>query len=316
MVLADGWLVKVYTCDGFKVPLPEWHRFPMSKYTLLRERLEQADWFAGTPLLIPRRATEEELALVHDPDYITRVKRGGLTQDAVRFLGFPWTPLLVERSRRSVGATIEASLAALDDGIAVNLAGGTHHAFRDKCGGYCIFNDAAVAARVVQEQGKALRVLIIDCDVHQGDGTASIFAHDVSVYTFSIHSRHNYPAIKPPSDLDVELEDYIKDDAYLELLEQGLNRAIPEAQADLAIYLAGADPFVGDSLGRLNVTMSGLSARDALVFRSCRAAGLPVAVTMAGGYGEDVHDTVSINLETVRQASLHAAGGQSAPVGL
>ena len=301
--------MKAYSCDQFKVPLPEWHKFPMIKYARLRERLAEASWFDPAQILTPRRATDDELLRAHDPDYVKRVKSGLLTPDEVRFLGFPWTPLLVERSRRSVGATIEASLAAFDDGVAVNLAGGTHHAFRDHGGGYCVFNDAAVAARAMQDLGKALRVLIVDCDVHQGDGTASIFADDATVFTFSIHGARNYPPVKPPSDLDVELDDGTGDDAYLTALELGLTRAIDQAQADLVIYLAGADPFVGDQLGRLKVSKEGLSQRDALVLHACRAAGMAVTVTMAGGYGEEVEDTVAIHLETVRQAHLASTAG-------
>ncbi len=308
--------MRAYTCDQFKVPLPEWHRFPLAKYTRLRERLELADWFDPLRILTPRRATDDELLRVHTLDYLTRVKSGRLTPDEVRYLGFPWTPLLVERSRRSVGATIEACLAAIEDGIAVNLAGGTHHAFSDHGAGYCVFNDAGVAARAMQDQGKALRVLIVDCDVHQGDGTASIFSDDPTVFTFSIHGAKNYPPVKPPSDLDIELVDGAGDDVYLGALEQGLSRAIDGAKADLAIYLAGADPFVGDQLGRLKVSKDGLRERDALVFRSCRAAGMPVAVAMAGGYAEEVEDTVDIHLETVRQASLFATGGQMASLSL
>jgi len=287
----------------------------MAKYTRLRERLEQVSWFDPSQILTPRRATDDELLRVHDLDYLTRVKLGRLTPDEVRYLGFPWTPLLVERSRRSVGATIEASFAAIDDGIAVNLAGGTHHAFRDRGGGYCVFNDAAVAARAVQDSGKALRVLIVDCDVHQGDGTASLFQDDVTVFTFSIHGAKNYPPVKPPSDLDLELDDGAGDEVYLDALKSGLSRAIDQSKADLAIYLAGADPFQGDRLGRLKVSKAGLSERDATVFRSCLAAGISVAVTMAGGYAEEVEDTVDIHLETVRQASLFAAGGQLATTG-
>ena len=308
--------MKAYTCDQFKVPLPEWHKFPMVKYARLRERLAEAPWFDPAQILTPRRATDDELLRAHDPEYLKRVKSGLLTPDEVRFLGFPWTPLLVERSRRSVGATIEASLAAFEDGVAVNLAGGTHHAFRDHGGGYCVFNDAAVAARAMQDLGKALRVLIVDCDVHQGDGTASIFADDATVFTFSIHGAKNYPPVKPPSDLDVELDDGTNDEAYLEALESGLTRAIDQSQADLAIYLAGADPFVGDQLGRLKVSKEGLSQRDALVLRACRAAGMAVTVTMAGGYGEEVEDTVAIHLETVRQANLAATAGPAAAADL
>ena len=288
----------------------------MAKYTRLRERLEQASWFDPSQILTPRRATDDELLRMHDLDYLTRVKLGRLTPDEVRYLGFPWTPLLVERSRRSVGATIEAGFAAIEEGIAVNLAGGTHHAFRDRGGGYCVFNDAAVAARAVQDAGKALRVLIVDCDVHQGDGTASLFQDDVTVFTFSIHGAKNYPPVKPPSDLDVELDDGAGDEVYLDALKGGLSRAIDQSKADLAIYLAGADPFQGDRLGRLKVSKAGLSERDATVFRSCRAAGIPVAVAMAGGYAEEVEDTVDIHLETVRQASLFASGSQSATTGL
>ena len=311
-----GLSLKAFTCDQFKVPLPEWHRFPMAKYERLRVRLAEAPWFDPAQILTPRRATNDELLRAHDPEYVRRVRSGLLTADEIRFLGFPWTPLLVERSRRSVGATIEASLAAFDDGVAVNLSGGTHHAFRDRGGGYCLFNDAAVAARAVQDLGKALRVLIVDCDVHQGDGTAAIFADDATVFTFSIHGAKNYPPVKPPSDLDIELDDGAGDDAYLTALEGGLTRAIHQSRADLAIYLAGADPFAGDQLGRLKVSKTGLQQRDALVFQSCRSAGMAVAVVMAGGYGEEVEDTVDIHLETVHQASLFASGRPASPVDL
>ena len=307
--------MKAFKCDQYKVPLPEWHRFPMIKYARLRERLEQADWAADVEILAPRRATDDELLRAHAEQYVSRVKSGQLTPDEVRLLGFPWTPLLVERSRRSAGATIEACLAAIEDGVAVNLAGGTHHAFRDHGGGYCLFNDSAVAARAMQDQGKALRVLVVDCDVHQGDGTASILVDDEPIFTFSIHAANNYPPVKPLSDLDVELPDGVGDDEYLAALEAGLARAIPAAKADLAIFLAGADPFIGDQLGRLKVTREGLGARDALVLRACRDAGLAVAVTMAGGYGEDVEDTVAIHLETVRQAALASRIGRAAAPG-
>ena len=308
--------MKVYTCDEFKVPLPEWHRFPMAKYTLLRQQVEQAPWFPAIELLTPRRATDDELLRAHDQEYISRVRSGLLTPDEVRFLGFPWTPLLVERSRRSVGATIEAGLAACTDGIAVNLAGGTHHAFRNHGGGYCVFNDAAVAARALQDLGQALRVLIVDCDVHQGDGTATIFGDDETVFTFSIHGGNNYPPVKPPSDLDIELADGTTDEAYLAALRDGLTQAIDRSRADLAIYLAGADPFAGDRLGRLMVTKDGLRRRDALVIESCRQAGMALAVTMAGGYAEEVSDTVDIHLETVHQAQLFAANGPPGMTGL
>ena len=225
-------------------------------------------------------------------------------------LGFPWTASLVERSRRSVGATIEACRLAFEDGLAVNLAGGTHHAYRDHGAGFCVFNDSAVAARVVQEEGKAQRVVIVDCDVHQGDGTASIFADDPTVFTFSIHGAMNYPLQKQTSDLDVELEDGAQDDAYLEALDRGLKLALERAGADLAIYLAGADPFIYDRLGRLRVSQGRLAERDRMVLGLCRGAGLPVAVTMAGGYAEDVDDTVNIHYQTVVEAVSFAEHGR------
>jgi len=305
--------VKAFACDGFPVPLPEWHRFPMIKYARLRERVEEAALVAPGDLLIPRAATEEELLRAHDAGYLTKVRRGTLSPDEVRMIGFPWTPLLVERSRRSVGATIEACLAAIDDGVAVNLAGGTHHAFRDRGAGYCVFNDAAVAARSLQDRGHVQRVLIVDCDVHQGDGTASIFADDPTVFTFSIHGAKNYPPRKQASDLDIELDDGADDSTYLEALGRGLGVALDRAGAEMVIYLAGADPYFYDRLGRLKVTKAGLGARDDLVLGTCRAAGLSVAVTMAGGYAEEVEDTVDIHFETVRRAVAHAGAGPQPP---
>jgi acetoin utilization deacetylase AcuC-like enzyme len=308
--------LKAFACDRFTVPLPEWHRFPMIKYARLRERIEASGVIAPEDLRIPEPATDDELTLAHDPEYVRKASAGLLSKDEVRAIGFPWTASLVERSRRSVGATIEACRLAFDDGLAVNLAGGTHHAYRDHGAGFCVFNDAAVAARVIQQEGQAVRVLIVDCDVHQGDGTASIFADDPTVFTFSIHGAMNYPLEKQASDLDVELADGAQDDAYLEALEQGLALAIERSKADLAIYLAGADPFIFDRLGRLRVSKEGLAARDRLVFGRCRAAGLPVALTMAGGYAEEVSDTVDIHYQTVVEAARSAGAGRSAPTGL
>ena len=195
-----------------------------------------------------------------------------------------------------------ACRAALSEGVAVNLAGGTHHAFRDRAQGYCLLNDSAIAARAMQAEGRAARIIVIDCDVHQGNGTASIFAHDSTVFTFSIHGANNFPVRKEHSDLDVALADECGDDGYLEALDAGLTQALWSAQATLAIYLAGADPYVGDRLGRLSLSRDGLAARDRLVLERCAAAHLPVAVTMAGGYALDVEDTVAIHLQTVHQA--------------
>ena len=294
--------MKAFTCDRFTVPLPEWHRFPMIKYARLREKIEATGLIAPEDLRVPHAATDEELLLAHDAEYLRKVVGGLLSKDEIRALGFPWTGSLVERSRRSVGATIEACRLAFEDGLAVNLAGGTHHAYRDHGAGFCVFNDSAVAARVIQEEGKAQRVLIVDCDVHQGDGTASIFADDPTVFTFSIHGAMNYPLQKQTSDLDVELEDGAKDDAYLDALDRGLKLALERSGADLAIYLAGADPFIYDRLGRLRVSLEGLAERDRRVLALCRGAGLPVAITMAGGYAEDVDDTVNIHYQTVVEA--------------
>jgi acetoin utilization deacetylase AcuC-like enzyme len=267
----------------------------MRKYALLRERVAAANL---GELIVPHAATDEEILRVHSPEYWERVKSGTLSAQEVRRIGFPWSEAMVERSRRSAGATIEACRAALTEGVAVNLAGGTHHAFRDAGEGYCILNDSAIAARAMQAERRVERVIVIDCDVHQGNGTAAIFKDDPTVFTFSIHGVHNFPLRKEPSDLDVDLDDGADDETYLRALEEGLRKT---PRADLAIYLAGADPFVGDRLGRLAVTKAGLAERDRMVFRHC--AGMPVAVTMAGGYGHDVHDTVDVQFRTVAIAA-------------
>jgi acetoin utilization deacetylase AcuC-like enzyme len=252
---------------------------------------------------IPHAASDAEIIRAHDAGYLHRVQNGLLTPQEIRRIGFPWSPEMVERSRRSAGATIEACRAALEDGFAANLAGGTHHAFSDSGQGFCVFNDSAIAARATQAEGRARRVIIIDCDVHQGNGTAAILASDPSVFTFSIHGAKNFPFHKEHSDLDVELEDGADDAPYLAALEQGLGLALDRAQAEMAIYLAGADPFAGDRLGRLALTKAGLAARDRLVFDLCQAAGLPVAITMSGGYAPQIEDIVDIHFQTIREAA-------------
>ena len=298
--------MKVFASDQFGLPLPSWHTFPLAKYAMLRRRVVEAGLVAPGDVFTPRPATDVELLRVHDPEYLRRVVEGTLSAEEVRVLGLPWSPELVERSRRSCGATVEACRAAMEGGIAVNLAGGTHHAHAAHGAGYCVFNDAAVAARALQAEGVVRRVVVLDCDVHQGDGTASIFADDPSVFTFSIHAARNYPDTKPPSDLDVEMADGAGDDAYLDALGRGARLAIGESHADLAIFLAGADPFEGDRLGRLKVSKAGLAARDRLIFDLCRAGGLPVAVAMAGGYARRIEDTVDIQFQTVREAVARA----------
>ena len=238
----------------------------------------------------PRRPTSRSCAPTIAA-YLQRVVSGELAAEEQRRIGFPWSPQMVERSRRSSGATLAAARAALEEGVGVNLAGGTHHAFRDRGEGYCVFNDSAIAALTLQAEGRVRRVVILDCDVHQGNGTAAILAGDPSVFTFSIHAANNFPFEKEASDLDIELPDGTGDRDYLQALEKGVCRALSAAQADLAIYLAGADPFEGDRLGRLKLTKSGLAARDRMVFELCHASGVPVAVTMAGGYARRIEDT-------------------------
>jgi acetoin utilization deacetylase AcuC-like enzyme len=272
-------------------------------------------------LEVPPPATDEALERAHDPAYVGRVVRGELDRQEQRRIGFPWSLQLVERSRRSVGGTLAACAAALASssdgtadanlrgGVAVNLAGGTHHAFADRGGGFCVFNDAAVAARELQERGAVSRVLVVDLDVHQGDGTASIFEHDPTVFTLSLHGRRNYPFRKQRSDLDVELEDGTDDATYLGLLDTALDRAFGVASADLVIYLAGADPYEGDRLGRLGLSKEGLARRDRAVLDRCRAEGLPVAVVMAGGYARAIEDIVDIHFRTVCLALERSAPG-------
>ena len=236
------------------------------------------------------------------------VQRGALSAQEVRCIGFPWSAQMVERSRRSAGATLEACRAALADGIAANLAGGTHHAFRDRGEGFCVFNDAAVAARAMLFEQRVARVAIIDCDVHQGNGTAAILAGDDDIYTFSIHGAKNFPFHKETSDLDIELADGTGDRDYLAALKAALDRVFARFDAELVIYLAGADPFEDDRLGRLKLSKPGLAARDALVLNACKGRGIPLALAMAGGYARNIDDTVDIHAATILAArSMFAA---------
>jgi acetoin utilization deacetylase AcuC-like enzyme len=298
--------VRIYYSDHFVLPLPSGHRFQMSKYALLRERVLASDYGAGC--LVPEAAHDEEITRAHCPAYLARVVTGTLSAEEQHAIGFPWTPQMAERSRRTSGATIAAARAALRDGTAANLAGGTHHAFRDRGEGFCVFNDSAIAARALQAESLVERVVIIDCDVHQGNGTAAIFRNDPSVFTSSIHGANNFPFAKEAGDLDIELADGSGDREYLDALEGGLAEALARAEADLAIYLAGADPYLDDRLGRLALTKQGLLGRDRMVFEACQRAGLPVAVTMAGGYARDIADTVEIQFNTIETAAWFCAG--------
>jgi acetoin utilization deacetylase AcuC-like enzyme len=242
------------------------------------------------------------LLRVHDAAYIDALDAGTLDAAAMRRIGFPWSPELVERSHRAVGGTVAAARSALERGIAINLAGGTHHAFPDHGEGFCVFNDVAVAIRALQHEDRIARAAVIDLDVHQGNGTNAIFAADESVYTFSMHGARNYPFTRVAGSLDIELPDGTGDDAYLAQLAAVLPAVLRDARPDLVIYLAGADPHERDSLGRLALTFAALARRDAMVLEACREVGLPVAITIAGGYGTDVAETVEIHRNTVAVA--------------
>lgn len=294
--------MKLFSTDAFVLPLPDEHTFPMQKYRLLRERAEASGLLSDGAICEPPRATDDELGLAHDRDYIAAMSAGLIAAEAMKKIGFPWSSALVERSRRSSGATIEACRHALQAGAAVNLAGGTHHAFRDHGEGYCLFNDAVVAIKLLQNQGKLRQVAVIDLDVHQGNGTAALARGDDSIFTLSVHGAKNYPTRKERSDIDIALPDRTGDQEYLDQLLPALDQAIEESRAELVIYLAGADPYREDRLGRLALTREGLSERDRLVFDACERYGLPIAVTMAGGYAKDVNDTVEIQWATVRRA--------------
>jgi acetoin utilization deacetylase AcuC-like enzyme len=295
-------VLRLWSSARYTFPLPPGHRFPIGKYELLRRRVVEDGLVPKEFVHDPARASGEALRRVHTDDYVTRLTDGRLTQEELRRLGFPWSEALVERSYRAVGGTCEAAQVALDTGLAMNLAGGTHHAFADRGEGFCVFNDVAVAIRTLQDEGRIRRAAIIDLDVHQGNGTHAIFAGDPSVFTFSMHGSRNYPFAKVAGSVDVELEDGTSDEVYLALLRDTLPRVLAAARPDLVIYLAGADPYVGDRLGRLGLSLDGLARRDAMVLAACREVGIPVTITLAGGYGRNIEDTVRAHLNTVRMA--------------
>ncbi|MDP2388868.1 MAG: histone deacetylase [Acidobacteriota bacterium] len=294
--------MRAFYSDHFVLPLPEGHKFPMAKYSRLRERILAEGIIAADRLHEAPAADWDDLRLVHDPAYVDAVMNGTVPPDIQRRIGFPWSPQMVERARRSVGATIAAARAALDDGTAANLAGGTHHAFADRGEGFCVFNDVAVASRVLQRDHHARRIAIVDLDVHQGNGTAAIFTGDPSVFTFSMHGAQNFPFRKEASDLDVPLADGTGDAEYLDLLQARLPSVLNSHQPDFVFYLAGADPYEGDRLGRLTLTIDGLRQRDEIVMGACRAAGLPLAISMSGGYAPDIDAIVTIHANTIRSA--------------
>lgn len=288
--------MRLYYTDQFELPLPAGHRFPMAKYRQLRQRLEAVGWYE---LLVPQAADDEALLRAHTPGYLHRVCEGRLSELDQKRIGFPWSEELVTRSRYSTGATICAAASALTDFVSVNLAGGTHHAFTDAGAGFCVFNDVAVAARTLQAEQKVEQVLVVDCDVHQGNGTAEIFGDDPTVFTLSLHGERNYPFRKATSDLDVALPDGTGDADYLCTLEVVLNQALVACRPNFVFYVAGADAFAGDRLGRLKLTKAGLLERDRLVFARCDQLNLPVAVSMGGGYADEIEDIVDIHAATI-----------------
>jgi len=298
--------------DRFVLPLPAGHRFPMEKYRLLRERIGQT--LPEIRLLEPEPLTDEALAVAHSPDYIRRLVGGDLSRKEMMAIGFPWSPEMVERSRRSAGATVMACRSAFRDGVGINLAGGTHHAYRDRGEGFCCFNDAVVAARLMRREGLAAKCLVIDLDVHQGNGTAAMTRDDSNIFAFSMHGAENYPFMKERSDLDIELPDGTGDAIYLESLRAALFQIRTQFLPSLVIYLAGADPFCDDRLGRLALTKAGLLARDLQVLEFVRGLGVPMAIAMAGGYGRTIQDTVDIHFQTVNCA-LQYANNKSGPSG-
>ena len=300
--------VRAYYADSFVLPLPTGHRFPMAKYGRLRARLSEE--VPEIRLGQAEAATVGELALVHSPAYIADIAQGSLSPAAQREIGFPWSSAMNERARRSVGATVQACRAALGgEGIAANLAGGTHHAYADKGSGFCVFNDTAVAARLMQAEHarrhrlrEPFRVAVVDLDVHQGNGTAHIFAKDPTVFTLSLHGAKNFPFRKEPSDLDVELPDGCGDSEYIEALDTALDELSHRFEPELIIYLAGADPHEGDRLGRLKLSYDGLEARDRRVMDWAWQRRIPLAFSMAGGYGTDMEATVQVQMNTYRVA--------------
>ena len=303
-----------YYADHFVLPLPEGHRFPMHKYSRLRDRLSAE--LPGVQMCEAPAASDGELALVHTPAYIQGVATGGLDAAVQREIGFPWSPAMAERARRSVGGTLQAARVALAQGVSANLAGGTHHAYSDRGGGFCVFNDLAVAARVSQaewgrvhpppgERRLPLNVAIIDLDVHQGNGTARIFAKDDSVFTLSLHGEKNFPFRKVDSDLDVGLPDGCTDEPYLAALEGALETVLSRCQPEFLIYLAGADAHEGDRLGRLKLSDEGMQARDQVVFDWAKTHNLPMIICMGGGYGRNLETTVAVQMNTWRLAQAH-----------
>ena len=296
--------MKVFYSDQFVLPLPEGHRFPMKKYSMLHERVAAAGICGPGEMRVPEPVTDAEVLTAHEPGYLEKVVAGTLTAKEVRRIGFPWSERMVERSRRASGGTLGACRAALEEGIAANLAGGTHHAFADRGEGFCVLNDSAIASRVLLEEGLVGRVIVVDTDVHQGNGTAAILEDDERVFTFSIHGAKNYPFHKEQSSLDVELPDGCDDATYLRALDEALEKAL-DHEPDLVLFQAGVDGLAGDRLGRLALSHAGLRARDERVYRFAKRTAVPIVATLGGGYGRDSEATIEAHANVYRGLCEH-----------
>ena len=305
--------MRISYSDRYMVELIPTHPFPMGKYRRVRDQLLAEGSITEANLVEPPLVDDADVLLVHTGDYWTRCVNGELTASEVRRIGFPWSPGLVRRARAAVEGTIFAARSALQDGVASNLAGGTHHAYADRGEGYCVLNDIAIATRVLQRDGLAQRIAIIDCDVHQGNGTAAIFRDDPHVFTFSIHGEKNFPLRKEQSRLDVALRDGTQDHEYLMILAEYVPMILREFRPEIVFYQAGVDPFEGDRLGRLKLTIEGLRERDEFVIGSCRRAAIPVVTTMGGGYAKRIEETVEAHCNTVRTALRYAPEVSPAP---
>lgn len=294
--------MRAFYSDRYVIKLPEQHTFPITKYAMIRERLVSEAVLIPSRIGEPELATREQILLVHTADYYDRLTGGRLTAREIRRLGLPWSEALVRRSRFSVAGTLAAARLALDDGVSANLGGGTHHAFRDHGEGFCVLNDIAVAICLLRSEGLIRRAAVIDCDVHQGNGTAAIFADDPETFTLSLHGEKNYPLVKQQSTLDVALPDGTEDEEYLGVLAFHLAPVLDRFRPDIVFYQSGVDPYHDDRLGRLALTLDGLRQRDSLVFEACRARSLPCVITLGGGYARDVKDTVEAHCNTLRAA--------------
>lgn len=290
---------KVFYSPYYYADIGENHVFPIRKFELVRDRLLGEKTLQNAEIIEPEPAAVEDISLVHTEDYVARLRGGDLTRQEIRKLGLPWSESLVRRSFLATAGTINAAKSALETGVSSNLAGGTHHAFPDRGEGFCVLNDVAIAIRVLQKERLAERFLIVDCDVHQGNGTAFIFQADETVFTFSMHGEKNYPLFKENSTLDLELPDKTGDKEFLETLSEALPRIFMH-DPDIVFYLGGADPYENDKLGRLNLTINGLRARDEMVLNFAKSKNVPIVTTLSGGYAADINDTVEIHCNTIR----------------